>query len=342
MNKKTIIIAEAGVNHNGDFDMAKDMIYAAKKAGADYVKFQTAIPELVISTFAPKAEYQKDTTGSEESQLEMCRRIHLPLSAYSELAQICREVGIGFMSTPFDLPSIDCLAELDMDFWKIPSGEITNLPYLRKIGAQKGKVIMSTGMSTLAEVEEAVKVLNQCGTPSENIWLLHCTTQYPAPPRSVNLLAMNELRLPNIAGVGYSDHTEGIEIAIAAAAVGAEIVEKHFTLDRNLPGPDHKASLEPDQLAAMVQAIRKVDTAMGDGHKRAAMDEIANIDIARKSIVAAREIKAGEVFTEQNITTKRPGNGINPMYWDAVIGCRAERDFAQDELISVKKLENLP
>ncbi len=340
MSKHTIIIAEAGVNHNGNFEMAQQMIYAAKEAGADYVKFQTAIPELVISTFAPKAEYQKETTGGEESQLEMCRRIHLPLSAYAELARICREVGIGFMSTPFDLPSIDCLASLDMDYWKIPSGEITNLPYLRKIGALGGKIIMSTGMSTLEEVKNAVRVLVESGTPSENIYLLHCTTQYPAPPRSVNLLAMNELRLPGIAGVGYSDHTEGIEISLAAVAAGAQIIEKHFTLDRNLPGPDHKTSLEPAELAELVHGVRKVDLAMGDGHKHVADDEAPNVDIARKSIVAARAIKAGEVFSEENITTKRPGSGINPMLWDSVIGLQAERDFAPDELISVKKLEN--
>ena len=339
-SKHTIIIAEAGVNHNGDFEMAKKMIRAAKEAGADYVKFQTAIPELVISTFAPKADYQKETTGEGESQLEMCRRIHLPLSAYKELKAICDKEGIGFMSTPFDLPSIECLADLDMDYWKIPSGEITNLPYLRKIGQKGGKVIMSTGMSNLDEVKTAVEILNESGISSDNIYLLHCTTQYPAPLESVNLRAMDSLRLNGIAGVGYSDHTEGFFVTVAAVAAGAEIVEKHFTLDRTLPGPDHKASLEPQELKKMVDEIRKIEIILGSGEKKVADAERGNIDIARKSIVAAREIKKGEIFTPDNITVKRPGNGISPMEWDKVIGQQAERDFASDELISVKNIKN--
>ncbi len=253
---KVIIIAEAGVNHNGDLAMARRMVLEARKAGADYVKFQTAVPELVISTFAPKAEYQKETTGSEQSQLEMCKAIHLPLSDYAGLAELCRSEGIGFMSTPFDLVSIDCLAALDMDYWKIPSGEITNLPYLRKIGALGGKIIMSTGMATLEEVETAVEVLEKAGTPRSQIWLLHCTTQYPAPYESVNLRAMDALTTLGCAGVGYSDHTVGTDVAVAAVARGARIVEKHFTLDCNLPGPDHRASLEPKQLAELVAAHR--------------------------------------------------------------------------------------
>ncbi len=332
---KVIIIAEAGVNHNGDLAMARRMVLEARKAGADYVKFQTAVPELVISTFAPKAEYQKETTGSEQSQLEMCKAIHLPLSDYAGLAELCRSEGIGFMSTPFDLVSIDCLAALDMDYWKIPSGEITNLPYLRKIGALGGKIIMSTGMATLEEVETAVEVLEKAGTPRSQIWLLHCTTQYPAPYESVNLRAMDALTTLGCAGVGYSDHTVGTDVAVAAVARGARIVEKHFTLDCNLPGPDHRASLEPKQLAELVAAIRRTEAALGSGVKEAAAGERPNIEIARKSIVAARDIAAGELLTEENLACKRPGGGVSPMLWDEVIGKRAKRAFAADELIEL-------
>lgn len=332
---KVIIIAEAGVNHNGNLEMARQMVREARKAGADYVKFQTAVPELVISTFAPKAEYQKETTGNDQSQLEMCKAIHLPLSDYAGLELLCREEGIGFMSTPFDLVSIDCLAELDMDYWKIPSGEITNLPYLRKIGALGAKIIMSTGMATLDEVEYAVKVLEESGTPRSNIWLLHCTTQYPAPYESVNLRAMDALATLGCAGVGYSDHTIGTDVAVAAVARGARIVEKHFTLDCNLPGPDHRASLEPAQLAELVAAIRRTEAALGNGIKEAADAERPNIDIARKSIVAARDIAKGEVFSEENLACKRPGGGISPMRWDEVVGQAATRAFVADELITL-------
>lgn len=332
---KVIIIAEAGVNHNGNLEMARQMVREARKAGADYVKFQTAVPELVISTFAPKAEYQKETTGNDQSQLEMCKAIHLPLSDYAGLEQLCREEGIGFMSTPFDLVSIDCLAELDMDYWKIPSGEITNLPYLRKIGALGAKIIMSTGMATLDEVEYAVKVLEESGTPRSNIWLLHCTTQYPAPYESVNLRAMDALATLGCAGVGYSDHTIGTDVAVAAVARGARIVEKHFTLDCKLPGPDHRASLEPAQLAELVAAIRRTEAALGNGIKEAADAERPNIDIARKSIVAARDIAKGEVFSEENLACKRPGGGISPMRWDEVVGQAATRAFVADELITL-------
>lgn len=333
MSDKVIIIAEAGVNHNGDYELAKRMVRAAASAGADYVKFQTAVPELVISEIAPKAEYQKETTGVAENQLEMCRRIHLPLTDYEKLARLCREEGIGFMSTPFDLVSIDCLAPLDMDFWKIPSGEITNLPYLRKIASQKGRIILSTGMSELKEVKDAVAVLTHNGKSLNDIYLLHCTTQYPTPFEAVNLRAMETLRSLSPAAVGYSDHTVGIEIPIAAVAMGARIIEKHFTLDKSMEGPDHRASLDPDELAAMVSAIRKVEAAMGDGVKTVAEAERPNITIARKSIVASRDIKAGELLTEENITTKRPGNGISPMHWDEVIGKQADRDYRRDELI---------
>lgn len=333
--KKIIIIAEAGVNHNASMEMARKMVVEAAKAGADYVKFQTAVPELVISSIAPKAEYQKETTGEGESQLEMCKAIHLPLSAYPELAELCRKEGIGFMSTPFDLVSIDSLAPLKMDYWKIPSGEITNLPYLRKIARIGGKVILSTGMSTLVEVAEAVEVLVRGGIDRKDIFLLHCTTQYPTPYSDVNLLAMESLRKLDVGGVGYSDHTLGIEVPVAAAALGAQVIEKHFTLDKSLPGPDHRASLDPSELAAMVKAVRHIEEALGSVEKRVAECEKSNIEVARKSIVAARPISEGEVFTEENITVKRPGNGISPMEWDSVLGKKAKKDFPYDSLIEL-------
>lgn len=329
------VIAEAGVNHNGDIELARRMIREARLAGADYVKFQTAVPELVISAFAPKAEYQKETTGSGQSQLEMCKAIHLPLSAYKELKELCDAEGIGFMSTPFDLVSIDCLAELDMDYWKIPSGEITNLPYLRKIGALGSKVIMSTGMATLTEVEDAVRVLEEAGTPRSSVILLHCTTQYPAPYESVNLRAMDALTTLGCAAVGYSDHTVGTAVSVAAVGHGAKVVEKHFTLDRTLPGPDHRASLEPQELRQLVDQIRIAEQALGDGVKTVAEAERANIEVARKSIVAACPIRKGEIFSENNITVKRPGSGISPMLWDIVLGKTALRDFEPDELIEI-------
>lgn len=334
-SQHVIIIAEAGVNHNGDLGLARRMVVAAKEAGADYVKFQTAIPELVISSIAPKAEYQKVTTGAEESQLDMCRKLHLPLSDYAGLKAYCDEVGIGFMSTPFDLVSIDCLADLGMDYWKIPSGEITNLPYLRKIAAKGGRVILSTGMSELEEVEDAVRILNDGGIPREDIILLHCTTQYPTPYPAVNLRAMDALRTLCCGGVGYSDHTQGIEIPVAAAALGACVIEKHFTLDRSLPGPDQSSSLEPDELRQMVASVRNVEHALGDGRKIVTDVERPNIEVARKSIVAARAIAAGELFTEENITVKRPGSGISPMEWDRVLGHYAPRPFLPDELIEL-------
>ncbi len=267
------------------------MVYAAKEAGADYVKFQTAVPELVISSVAPKAEYQKETTGNNESQLEMCRKIHLKLDDYLPLSELCREVGIGFMSTPFDLVSIDCLAPLGMDFWKIPSGEITNLPYLRKIAAKGGKVILSTGMSELPEIEAAMNVIEAGGIQRSDISLLHCNTQYPTPMRDVNLRAMEQLRSMHPGMVGYSDHTTGIEVPVAAVAMGAEIIEKHFTLDKSLPGPDHRASLDTAELRAMVNAIRNIELAIGDGEKHVSDSERPNIEIARKSIIAARDMK---------------------------------------------------
>lgn len=333
---KVIIIAEAGVNHNGDYGRAVEMVAAAAEAGADYVKFQTAVPELVISSVAPKAEYQKETTGAEESQLEMCRKIHLRLDDYAPLAAECDRRGIRFMSTPFDLRSIDCLAPLGMDFWKIPSGEITNLPYLRKIGALRQPVILSTGMSELREVEDALRVLEQAGTPRRMVGLLHCNTQYPTPMRDVNLRAMEALRSLGAGTVGYSDHTVGIEVPVAAVALGAGIIEKHFTLDKTLPGPDHRASLDPAELSAMVKAIRNIEQALGSPDKRVSPSERPNIEVARKSIVAARDIAAGELLTEENITVKRPGGGVSPMLWDSVVGTRAVRDFPYDHLITLE------
>lgn len=333
MSQHIIIIAEAGVNHNGSIELAREMVRIARDCGADYVKFQTAVPELVISAIAPKAEYQKETTGSTQSQLEMCKAIHLPLCDYAGLARLCRDEGIGFMSTPFDLVSVDCLEPLGMDYWKIPSGEITNLPYLRKIGALKQRVIMSTGMSTLDEVETAVRVLEQAGTPRRDITLLHCTTQYPTPYQAVNLRAMEALRTLGCGGVGYSDHTVGIEVSVAAAAMGATVIEKHFTLDKSMPGPDHRASLDPAELRDLVRSVRHIEQALGDGDKTVAEAERPNIAVARRSIVAARDIRAGEILTEDNLAVKRPGTGLSPMLWDSVIGTKAVTDFPADTLI---------
>lgn len=328
-----LIIAEAGVNHNGNLDLALKMVDEAKRAGADIVKFQTAIPEKVISKYADKAEYQKKTTGNEESQLEMCKRIHLKLSDYDIIKKYCEEVGIEFLSTPFDLESIDYLEKLGMRLWKIPSGEITNLPYLIKIAKTGRPVIMSTGMAELNEVEEAVNVLKENG--AGEITLLHCTTEYPAPFESVNLRAMTTLREKFGTEVGYSDHTVGFEAAVAAAVLGASVIEKHFTLNHNMEGPDHKASLEPEEFEVMVNNIRLIEKALGDGVKQPAEAEKKNIAIARKSIVAAKDIKKGEIFTEDNITVKRPGSGISPMKWFEVLGTEAVRDFGEDELIEL-------
>lgn len=343
MSDKIIIIAEAGVNHNGSLELARKMVTAAKEAGADYVKFQTAVPELVISSVAPKAEYQKELTGESESQLDMCRKIHLPLSDYKELKELCGDVGIGFMSTPFDLVSIDFLAELGQDYMKIPSGEITNLPYLRKIAEKGIPVIMSTGMSTNEEIENALLILtgkhpdypSQSSLTPDDIILLHCNTQYPTPYSDVNLAAMPEMSRLFGVRTGYSDHTRGIEVPIAAAALGARVIEKHFTLSRNLPGPDHKASLEPQELKAMVESIRNIEVAIGSKEKHVSDSEQPNIVVARKSLVAARDIKKGEILSEQNMTVKRPGNGISPMMWDKVAGTPAIRDFTYDSLIEI-------
>lgn len=328
-----LIIAEAGVNHNGSLECAKRMALAAKQAGADIVKYQTAVPELVVSKFAEKAAYQKQQTGAGESQLDMVRRIHFGFEAHRELQEYCDAIGIQYLSTPFDLDSIDFLATLEMPLWKIPSGEITNLPYLEKVAALKKPVILSTGMSTLAEVEDALSVLEAGGT--EEITLLHCNTEYPTPMADANLLAMLDLADAFGLPVGYSDHTLGIEADIAAAALGATVIEKHFTLDKTMEGPDHKASLEPGELAAMVRAVRNVELALGDGKKHVTESEAKNKPIARKSIVARRAIRAGETFTAENLTVKRPGDGISPMRWHEVLGQTAKRDFEEDEKITL-------
>lgn len=330
-----IIIAEAGVNHNGDYEMAKQLALKAKEAGADYVKFQTGIPENVISRYADMAEYQKANIGHSESQLDMVRKIMLDKNAFAPLKKYCDEIGIKFISTPFDLVSIDILIPLEMDFWKIPSGEITNYPYLKKIAQLRKPVVMSTGMSEMDEIESAINVLCSNGLTKDQITLLHCNTEYPTPMQDVNLRAMEQMRERFGVAVGYSDHTKGIEVPIAAVAMGAEVVEKHFTLDKTLPGPDHKASLEPNELKQMVDAIRNIEQALGDGEKHVSNSERKNIAIARKSIIAARDIRKGETLTEENLTTKRPGNGISPMRWEEVIGTCAIRDFKVDELIEI-------
>lgn len=335
MSKHVIIIAEAGVNHNGDYELAKQLVIKAKEAGVDYVKFQTAKPELVISKFAEMAEYQKENTGKVESQLEMCKKIHLKLEDYKPLKAFCEEVGVKFISTPFDLVSIDVLEELNMDFWKIPSGEVTNYPYLVKIAKTHRPVIMSTGMCEIYEIRDALKILLDNGLTKEQISLLHCNTEYPTPYQDVDLKAMYDLINEFGLRTGYSDHTVGIEVPIAAVAMGAEIIEKHFTLDHNMPGPDHKASLEPNELKQMVTSIRNIEQALGDGKKHVSNSERKNIVIARKSIIASRDIKKGEVFTEENLTVKRPGNGISPIRWNEIIGKTAKRDFIEDELIEI-------
>lgn len=330
--KKVLIIAEAGVNHNGDINLALEMISKAKNAGADIIKFQTAKPELVISRFAQKAEYQKKTTGSDESQLEMCKKIHLKFEDYFLVKETCDKEGIQFLSTPFDIESIHFLNDM-VPFWKIPSGEVTNYPYLVEIAKTGKPVVMSTGMCELSEIDSAIAVLKTNGT--HEITLLHCNTQYPTPYKDVNLRAMETLRKRYSVKVGYSDHTQGIEVPIAAVALGAEVIEKHFTLDRTLPGPDHKASLEPDELAAMVKAIRNIEAALGNADKTVSDSERENIAIARKSIVATKAIKKGELLNEKNITTKRPGTGLSPMFWNSVIGTKAIRDFQEDEEIEI-------
>jgi N,N'-diacetyllegionaminate synthase len=332
---RVLVIAEAGVNHNGDIQLAKQLIDVASEAGADIVKFQTFSASRLVTRTAKKADYQIQTTGAEESQYEMLSRLELSEDMHRELIAHCATRSIGFFSTGFDIESVDLLVSLGQDRFKIPSGEITNLPYLRHIGQLGKTVILSTGMATLGEIEAAIEVLEQSGTPRAHLSVLHCTTEYPTPMNEVNLLAMRSIHTAFGVAVGYSDHTQGIEVAVAAVAMGATVIEKHFTLDRTLPGPDHQASLEPRQLRAMVSAIRNIEVALGDGIKRLTPGEARNKPVARKSMVASRAIKVGEVFTADNLTTKRPGTGVSPMHWDEVLGRKALREFLAGELIDL-------
>ena len=328
---RVFVIAEAGVNHNGDIEIAKQLIDAASEAGADAVKFQTFQADSLVCRTAKKAEYQLETTDRTETQYDMLKKLELTPQMHRELIEHCLKRNIMFLSTPFDLESIKLLSELGMQIYKIPSGEITNLPYLREIAKQQKKIILSTGMSSMDEVKAAVNVLKNNGT--EELTLLHCNTQYPTPISDVNLLAMVKMREETGLPVGYSDHTQGIEVPIAAAALGAEVIEKHFTLDRKMEGPDHKASLEPQELMQMVVGIRKIESALGSKIKQVSESEMLNVAIVRKSIVAAANIKRGEKYTEKNLTTKRPATGISPMLWDEIIGKTADRDYKVDEII---------
>ncbi len=330
-----LIIAEAGVNHNGDLDLARRLVDAAAEAGADLVKFQTFNADRLVTVDAGKAEYQRASADAQESQHAMLRRLELTREMHEKLIEHCESRGIPFFSTAFDLESVDLLVELGLDRFKVPSGEITNLPYLRRVGMHGKPVILSTGMSTLEEIGAALSALEEAGTPRTRITVLHCNTEYPTPMGDVNLRAMLTIRDAFGVAVGYSDHTLGIEVPIAAVALGAAVIEKHFTLDRKLPGPDHEASLEPAELTAMVSAIRNIERALGDGVKTPSPSESKNRPVARKSIVAKSPIRAGEEFSAANLAVKRPGTGISPMRWDEVIGRRAPRDFAADEAIDL-------
>ena len=335
MSAQTLIIAEAGVNHNGDIELAKKLIDVAVNAGADFVKFQTFNADRLATHAAKKAEYQAQTTDRNETQHEMLRRLELTPAMHHELIAHCKMRKIGFFSTGFDIESVDFLVSLGQNLFKIPSGEITNLPYLRHIGRLGKPIILSTGMSNMPEIESAIKALEQAGTPRSKITVLHCTTEYPTPMRDVNLRAMKSIQTELGVAIGYSDHTLGIEVAVAAVAMGATVIEKHFTLDRNLPGPDHKASLEPAELKAMVSAIRNIEIALGDGVKQITPSEAKNILVARKSLVASKDIQIGERYSAENLTAKRPGTGISPMRWDEIIGLTANRNYAPDELIQL-------
>jgi N,N'-diacetyllegionaminate synthase len=330
---KTMIIAEAGVNHNGELELAKKLIRVAAKSGADFVKFQTFNAERLVIKEVRKAKYQMQNSESSESQFEMLKRLELSEVMHRELIEESRDQGIGFISTAFDIESANMLLSFGQDIFKIPSGEITNLPYLRHIGSFGKRIILSSGISNLQEVKDALEVLTIAGTSKSQITVLHCASAYPVPFIDVNLLAMQTIKESLNVEVGYSDHTIGIEVSIAAVALGATVIEKHFTLDRNLPGPDHKASLEPDELNSMVTQIRNIEQALGDGVKRPMPSEMENIESIRRSIVAKRSIRKGEIFSELNLSVKRPGSGISPMDWDRIIGSKASRDFETDELI---------
>ena len=327
---KVMIIAEAGVNHNGDMNLAKKLIETAKDAGADYVKFQSFKAEKLVSKYAIKADYQKQTTDSNESQFDMIKKLELSEEDHLILLKYCKDLGIGFSSSPFDIDGIGYLDSLGVDFFKVPSGELNNLPYLRELKKFNKPIILSTGMANLKEVEEALEILK-----NKEVTVLQCNTEYPTPMDDVNLNAMLTMRNNFKIKVGYSDHTLGIEVPIAAVALGATVIEKHFTLDKKMEGPDHRASLEPSELKQMISSIRNIEKALGSGIKEASKSEAKNINIARKSIIAARPITAGEIFNESNITIKRPGSGISPMKWDNVIGKISKRDFKADELIEL-------
>lgn len=330
---KTIIIAEAGVNHNGSIELAKKMALVAKDCGADIVKFQTVNLDSIVSKYAQMADYQKKNIGKSESQKEMLRKLLLSYEEFTDLKAYCDEIGIEFLSTPFDIPSIEFLEKLECKVWKIPSGEITNYPYLVRI-AQTGKpVILSTGMSTLEEVDECVKLLRDNGT--KDITILQCNTQYPTEYYDANVNAMVTLGRRYETKVGYSDHTRGIIVPVMAVSLGASVIEKHFTLDRNMEGPDHKASLEPNELRDMIEAVRNAEAALGSGLKKPSASEIDNLSVARKSVVAACDIHKGEILTEKNLTTKRPGTGLSPMLWKEILGTEAVRNFGEDELIEI-------
>ena len=335
MTSRILIIAEAGVNHNGNLELAKKLIDAAAEAGADLVKFQTFNADRLATSTARKAAYQIQTTDSSESQHEMLRRLELTPGMHKEMIAHCAKRKIGFFSTAFDIESTDLLVSYGQKQFKIPSGEITNLPYLRHIGRLGRPVILSTGMATMDEIGSAIQILENSGTPKTTITVLHCTTEYPTPMPEVNLRAMISIRDKLEVKVGFSDHTLGIEVAIAAVAMGATVIEKHFTLDRQMPGPDHKASLEPSDLKSMITAIRNIEVAMGNGIKRPTPSEAKNIPIVRKSIVARKAIQTGEIFKTENLTTKRPGTGISPMRFDEVLGTRACRNFAEGDLIEL-------
>jgi N,N'-diacetyllegionaminate synthase len=335
MPNRTLIIAEAGVNHNGDLTLAKRLIDVAVSAGADIVKFQSFSTDRLVTRNATKATYQVASTSADESMYEMLHKLELSEAMHDELITYCATSAISFMSSAFDERSVEMLASKGVSCFKIPSGEITNLPYLRRTAALAKEVIISTGMATMHEVQDAIAVFQTAGMPRDSISILHCTTEYPAPMKEVNLRAM--LTMKDVFGlrVGYSDHTEGTEVSVAAVALGARIIEKHFTLDRNMPGPDHKASLEPDALSSMVAAIRNIELALGDGVKAPTASEQKNRLNVRKSLVAIRPIRFGEAYSTQNIGAKRPGTGISPMRLNEVLGMRARRDFAIDELIEL-------
>jgi N,N'-diacetyllegionaminate synthase len=333
--RKTIIIAEAGVNHNGDLETAKRLIEVASKAGADYIKFQTFSAEELVAKSARRVDYQIKNSNIDESQFQMIQRLELKREHHQLLIDYANHCGIKFLSTAFDIKSLEFLDSLGVDLFKIPSGEITNYPYLKAVASYKKKIILSTGMSTLADVDNAMAVLLKFGSRREDITILHCTTEYPAPIEEVNLSAINTLKLSFGVDVGYSDHTLGIVVPISAVSLGASIIEKHFTLDRNMDGPDHKASLEPEELISMINSIRLVEKALGDGIKSVTKSELKNINLVRKSLIANTNIKKGDIFTSQNISVKRSGPGISPMRYDEVIGRIAPRDFVIDEAIEL-------